>query len=180
MDDRLLAENSKNGDATALRTLFNTYRNKVYRICLGYVQDKADAEDLTQEVFIKVIQNIGQFKGQSKLSSWIYRIAINLSLNYLRDHKKRLFQTDLSEADKLSSEGPEISRIQMSKMLRKALQKLPERQRMVFILSQSLDQSYAEIAETAGISLSSVESLLFRARKNLRQLLIQFADEQKH
>lgn len=177
MDDRLLAEKILNGDKAALESLFNDHRHKVYRICLGYVQDRDNAEDLTQEVFIKVMLNIGQFKGQSKLSSWICRIAINLSLNFLRQHKKRLFQTDLSEADSLISEEQEISRLQINKSLRKAIQKLPERQKMVFILSQSLDMSYAEIAETAGISLSSVESLLFRARKNLRQILIQQTDE---
>ena len=177
MENQLIIENLKNGKKQAIEQLVLSYRDTVYRTCLAYVQNRADAEDLTQEVFIKVIQKIDQFQGKSKLSSWIIRIAINLALNHLRDNKKRLNQLDVSDIqlsfDYKSSEDKRLVR----QMVRKALYRLPEKQRRVFVLSYYLDLSYHDIMEVTGYSLSSVESLLFRARRKLRELLQDFYND---
>lgn len=163
-------------DEGAVTTLVMKYRDMVYHTCLAYVQHEHIAEDLTQDVFLKVLERIGDFKGKSKLSTWIIRIAINLSLNYLRNNKKHLNQIDAGEV-----QMPDNSRRDDSKdtkrAVRNAIYRLPERQRKVFVLSFYLKLSYKEIEEVTGLSKSSIESLLFRARKKLHDLLINYYNE---
>jgi RNA polymerase sigma-70 factor, ECF subfamily len=176
MSRNLFIEKLLNGDSQALKAFVEENQNPVFRTCLAYLQDEHDAADLTQEVFIKALSKLNQFKGEAKLSTWLLRIAINMSLNYLRDNKKRLSKLNISAASNLESpvtrNNPEIKKI-----LRTAIYKLPEEQRRVFILNYHLDLSYKEISETTGYSISSIESLLFRARKKLRELLLDFYDE---
>jgi RNA polymerase sigma factor (sigma-70 family) len=177
MENQLFLTHLIKGEKQAIEQLVLTYRDSVYRTCLAYVQNQADAEDLTQEVFVKLFEKLDQFKGQSKLSTWIIRIAINLSLNYLRDNKKRLNQLDVSEYQIIDQENESQNTLQTRKMVRYAIQKLPEKQREVFILSFYLELSYKEIADITGYSISSIESLLFRSRKNLKDFLQQFYNE---
>ena len=179
MENQLFVEHLKNGERHAVEQLVLSHRDSVYRTCLAYVQNQADAEDLTQEVFIKVLEKIDQYRGKSKLSSWIIRITINLALNYLRDNKKRMNQLDIAEIQLPIQENSAEKNRLIKKMVRKAVHKLPEKQRRVFILSSYLDLSYNDIAEVTGYSISSIESLLFRARRKLRELLQEFYDELK-
>ncbi len=174
MSQDQLIEGIKRKDREALGEFVATYKDRIFHTCLGYVQNNADAEDLTQEVFIKLLERIDQFKGQSLFSSWIIRIAINLSLNFLRDNKKRLNQIDLADVDIEEEEFSTEEKKQIKVMLRKAIYSLPERQRKVFILSKYLDMKYTEIADITGYSISTIESLLFRSRKNLREKLGDF------
>lgn len=180
MDNNLFLEELKKGKRHAVEQLVLTYRDSVYRTCLAYIQNRNDAEDLTQEVFIKSLERIDQFKGESKLSSWIIRIAINLSLNYLRDNKKRLSQIDLSNVQVIEQDKNVYDNEHIAKVVRLAVYRLPEKQRRVFILSFYLNLSYKEIAEVTEYSISSIESLLFRARNKLKELLQKFYDELKN
>ena len=177
MDQNIFIEHIRRGEPAALERLVVLHRDQVYRTCLGYVQKKEDAEDLTQEVFIKVIENIDKFKGKAKLLSWIIRIAINLSVNYVRDNKKRLNQFDSDDLMLEEERGNDSDRLLIKRMVRKAIYTLPEKQQKVFVLSHYIQLSYAEIAEVTGFSISSIESLLFRARKNLRIKLSDFYNE---
>lgn len=177
MGENLFINQLLNGDRHALEVFVNDNRNKVFRICLAYVQNENDASDLTQEVFIKALDKIHQYKGDSKLSTWLTRIAINLSLNYLRDNKKRLQQTDLGKVDFELNYTNNIHTREIKQMVRKAIYKLPDKQREVFVLNFYLDLSYAEICEITSLSISSIESLLFRARKNLRNYLQEYYKE---
>lgn len=171
MDQNLFINLLKQRDPQALNTLVREYNNKVFRVCMGYLQNEHDAADVTQEVFIKVLEKIEQYKGDSKISTWIIRIAINLSLNYLRDNKKRLLQEEIEKVHIIDNQSDHISSLEIWKLLRKSIYNLPEKQRRVFILNYYMELSYQEISDTTGYSLSSIESLLFRARKKLREQL---------
>lgn len=167
MTKELLIEKLLKGDSHSFEIFVKVNQDKVFRTCLGYVQNEHDALDITQEVFIKAYEKIDQFKGDSKISTWLLKIAINLSLNFLRDNKKRQVNVDISAVKELTTENNSDEK-QMKKAVRKAIYNLPEKQRRVFILSFYLDLSYKEIAEITQYSISSIESLLFRARKNLK------------
>lgn len=179
MEYNLFIEQLKKRDGKALETLVKENHEQVFKTCLGYLQNEHDAADLTQEVFLKALERIDQYKGNSKVSTWLVRIAINLSLNFIRDNKKRLMQVDISDVQIEQDNKSSLLNIEIKKNLRKAIYKLPEKQRKVFILSYYLDHSYKEIEELTGYSISSIESLLFRSRKKLREMLSEFYNELK-
>lgn len=171
MTHNIFIEQLRNKDVQALNALVKEYQDKVFRICLGYLQNEHDAADVTQEVFIKALEKIDQYKGEAKISTWIIRIAINLSLNYLRDNKKRLLHTELSGINLEDESLDTYQQKETRQIVRKAIYKLPDKQKKVFILSYYMDYSYQEISEVTGYTISSIESLLFRARKRLRESL---------
>jgi len=175
------------GRDDAFRQLVEMYQDKVIRTCMGFVHSYTDAEDIAQDVFIEIYQSVGKFRGEAGLSTWIYRIAVNKSLNFLGRSGRRKI---LSFIDTLSggSENPakdiasgreyapdeDLQRSESSKAINQAMNKLPANQKTAFILSKYDDLSYQEIAGIMDISVSSVESLLFRARQNLRKSLQEF------
>jgi RNA polymerase sigma-70 factor (ECF subfamily) len=165
-----------------LTDFINKFRDRVFRTCLGFVQDTEDASDLTQEVFLAVIESIHSYRSESKLETWMYRIAVNKSLNFLRKRKiKAMFQNiDRLAFGKGSKEMPQLSHNpgEMREnsddakfLLRFALGKLPENQRIVFILGKYDEKSNSEIANIMEISLSAVEALQHRAKRNLQNVI---------
>lgn len=165
------------GDEKCLARFVTENQDMVFKTCLGYVQNEHDAADLTQNVFIKAFEKLKQYKGEAKISTWLIRIAINLSINYLRDNKKRMLHDDISQVETTISDTNNFRDDETRKVVRKAIYSLPEKQRKVFILSFYLQFSYKEIAETTGLSVSSIESLLFRGRKKLKSLLHNYHKE---
>ena len=130
---------------------------------------------MAQEIFIKVWRNAKKFKGKSKFSTWLYRITANHCLNYRRRRKSaNVSLDDLTEhgrtPDALKVE-PDWEQKRQIELVRKAVNELPERQRMALVLAQYEGRSYKEIAEIMKVSVSSVESLIFRARGQLRKKL---------
>lgn len=181
--DETLIEAIKAGNQNAFRKLVETYQNLVANTCYGLLQNTSDAEDVSQEVFIQVYRSIHKFRGDSKLSTWLYRIATTRSIDLLRKRKRRSrvqsFQTFfggeeavLQVADNKSrSPQQTLENEERAAVLAKAVAKLPESQQVAFTLSKYEDLSYQQIADIMDRSLSSVESLLFRAKKNLRKHL---------
>jgi len=171
------------GDRKAFEQLVHKHSNMVYSICFNLIQNKKDAEDLTQEVFITIYTSISSFKQNSKLSTWIYRIAVNKSHDYLRmmNRKKRI---PLFKAKPIESvfniEANSSSPIELleGKELHDyifvVLRKLSENQRVAFTLSKMEGFSYNEISDQMDVSLSAVESLIFRARKKIIEELKKF------
>jgi RNA polymerase sigma-70 factor (ECF subfamily) len=152
-----------------------------------FYPNKEDAEDVAQEVFITVFRSIHSFKGNSKLSTWIYKIATNKCLEFIRkkNAKKRFafMQTILENEiplDKTSyftevnHPGILLENQEKSVIIFKAIDTLTENQRVVFTLAKIDEKSYQEIVSITGKSLSSVESILFRAKKSLQQKLENF------
>ena len=181
-----LVDQLKSGNANAYRNLVTQFQSRVFNTCLGFVNRSEEAEDLTQEVFLEVFRSITRFKGQSKLSTWIYRISVTKSLEHIRKQgrKKRSGNVcslaDLNEkgfdvsGDRLDHPGLQMENKDRSKALFGAINNLPENQRVAFTLNKIDGRSYQEVAEIMETSLGAVESLIFRARKNLQNSLSSF------
>ncbi|QOD62422.1 RNA polymerase sigma factor [Polaribacter haliotis] len=176
-----------NGNQTAFSQLIDEFQQKVFGTCISFVPNKEDAEDIVQEVFLEVFKSISKFKGDSKLSTWIYKIATNKCLEFIRkkNSKKRFafMQTILGNeipVDKTSyfteinHPGIILENKEKSDIIFKAINTLPENQRVVFTLAKIDGKSYQEIVEITGKSLSSVESIMFRAKKALQEKLENF------
>lgn len=173
----------RQGDPTAFKELVEQYQHHVYNTGLGILQNEEDAEDVAQDVFIQVFQSIAQFKGDSKLSTWIYRITISKSLEFIRRKrsKKRFgfvsgllgneYLLDQAGKKEFYHPGVAMENRELSAILFRAINQLPENQRIAFILHKIEQISYQEVAEVMQVSLSSVESLMFRARQNLQKSL---------
>jgi len=183
MSESEIIQNLKSGEQHAFVFLVQHYGPKVLNTSLGILQNLEDAEDITQEIFLEICQSIPQFKGESQLSTWIYKITVNKSLDFLRKKKRkkrmgifqRLFEQEnhMANAELAHFEHPgiELENKERSVILFQAIDQLPENQKTAFILCKLEDLSYKEISEVMGTSISSVESLLHRAKQNLQKLL---------
>ena len=173
----------KQGDRKAFEYLVNNYQVRIYNACLGVLRDAGDAEDITQEVFLEVYRSVGGFKEEAKLSTWMYRIAMTKSLDHLRSKKRkkrfafvtRLFyegtNTPRYDAADFVHPGVQLENKEAATHLFKALGELPENQKVAFTLHTIEGLSYQELAEVMKTSVSSVESLMFRAKQNLKEIL---------
>jgi RNA polymerase sigma-70 factor (ECF subfamily) len=177
-----LIQQLRAGDEQAFKSLVTNYQDLVYNTALGIVQNSEDAEDVAQEVFIQVCRSIDQFKGDARLSTWIYRITTTKALDHIRSRKRKkrfAFITSLFGAnDELVHEpvdfqhpGVALDRKEQAALLFQMIAQLPENQKVAFTLHKTEELSYQEIADVMQLSVSAVESLLFRARQNLRKLL---------
>lgn len=171
----------QDGNKDAYRQLVETYQDQVVNTCYGFVQKREDAEDLAQEVFIEVFRSVNKFRKDAKLSTWVYRISVNKSLEFIRYNKrKKRFAwkqslSDMTEAEEPASfsDHPGLTLEQQESMsiLMGKINLLPENQRVAFTLNKIDDLPYKEIAEVMDLSLSSIESLMHRAKKNLKKQL---------
>ena len=186
-NEKVLLDALAKGDRDAFEWLVERYQAKVLRTCTGFVHSKSDADDIAQEVFIEVFRSVGGFRGQSDISTWIYRIAVNKSLNFLRSKARRkvlpfLFDREGETqrghlepvSDSSMSPEHEVERDDQRRALDKALASLPEKQRIAFVLHKYDDLSYKEVAGIMEATESSVESLIFRARQSLQKKLFAF------
>jgi RNA polymerase sigma-70 factor (ECF subfamily) len=184
MDETEMIEQLRLGNENVFRQFVDNYRKKVITTCLGFVHNIHDAEDIAQEVFIEVYRSIGQFRGNSKISTWVYRIAVTRSLNFIRDNKKRKWFQSFEEVVEKNnrqiltlpsgkSDNPEFifENTQRAALLHTAIDWLPKNQKIAFTLSKYDDLSYEEISNVMDLSVSSVESLIHRAKTNLQKKL---------
>lgn len=166
--------------------MVDLYQDKVYNTALGLVQNPHDAEDIAQEVFVIVFQKIHQFKGNATLSTWIYRITVHYTLDFLRRQKRRkrlgvlqqIFGKQGLEPEKelpvFLHPGIQLENSERAAILFAAIEKLPENQKTAFVLHKLEAMSYAEIALVLETSVSAVDSLLSRAKQNLKKLLADY------
>lgn len=182
MSETELIARLKDGDQAAFRNIVEAWQDMVYNTVLGVVQQPEEAEDVTQEVFIQVFESIGQFKGDSKLSTWLYRIAVTKSLDHLRKKKRKkrfaflqsLFgvnEEEVRQDPDFQHPGVALENKEKAAVLFKAIDKLPENQKAAFTLHKLEGLSYQEVAEVLETTVSSVESLMHRAKGNLRKQL---------
>ena len=177
----------KKGNESAFSELLDEFQQKVFHTCISFVPNKEDAEDVAQEVFLEVYKSVHKFKGNSKLSTWIYKICTNKCLEFIRkkNAKKRFaFMQSITgnqiPMDKtnffteFNHPGVVLENKEKSEAIFLAINTLPESQRIVFTLAKLDGKSYQEIVEITGKSLSSVESIMFRAKKSLQQKLENF------
>ncbi len=173
--DLILVKRITAGDEQAFEELVRRYQHSVLNIINRYIGNYNEAEDIAQEVFIKVWRKIRSFKGKSKFSTWLYRIVVNQCIDYKRKNKEELVSLDkrLAEGNLPLSLTVEFdcAKETMREILRKVIQELPANQRIALILSKFEGRSYQAIAEIMGISLSAVESLIHRAKNSLKDKL---------
>jgi len=163
------------GRKEALAELFRRYRQDVYEIAYRFTSNRDDALEITQEVFMKLIEGLESFRRGSRFFTWLYRIAVNQSIDFLRRRKRRA-AVPLEEGEHRNRRrGTDpVERAQtaeLSERLRSALGKLSEKHRTVLILHSMENLSYREIAQVVGCSIGTVMSRLFYARKRLAELL---------
>lgn len=177
------------GDESAFKKLVDEWQDMVYNTALGIVQNADDADDITQEVFIQVYQSISSFKGESKISTWLYRITVSKALDHEKKKKRKkrfgfvqgLFggqeEEQLYPAE-FDHPGVQLEKKERAGELFNALKLIPDNQRIAFTLHKLEGQSYQEIAEIMNISLYAVESLMNRAKTNLRKVLSGYYNKQ--
>lgn len=164
-----------------LEELYGQYGTMVYNLALNYVQNVEDAEEITQDVFLTVFDNLKNFQEQSSHKTWIYRIAINKSLDFIKykNSKKRWFvfgaksdsEAVFSRVSDFNHPGVILEQEEAVKQIFEVINTLPGNQKTVFLLSKLDGLSNSEIAVVMETSISAIESLLFRAKAALRQKL---------
>lgn len=141
------------------------YKSKVFSTAYRMLSNRADAEDITQDVFVKVFKKVGSFRGDAKLSTWVYRITMNTCLDFLR--RRKLRQTVPLDEGTSAGSRP----IGIGPLIESALPKMPEGYRQVFVLYDIQGLKHSEIAEVLGITEGASKSQLHRARAHLRRAL---------
>ena len=168
----------KTGDEAGFRKLIDDYRPLVFRTAARFLTNPDDCSDLTQEVFIEVWRSADRFRGDSSIATWLYRITVNKAINHLRREKRKNWLVNLRNLGSTPEPGTRknetagrLIQSDDARLISKALADLPENQRIAFVLSKSENLSQKAIAEVMSLSESAVESLLHRAKTNLRKKL---------
>ncbi len=188
IDDTVLVQKCRQGDSAAMEHLIVKYQNRIYNVILKICASPDDAAELAQDTFVKVIENVNKFEGKSSFYTWLFRIAVNLTLNYCQRNLRlgpRSIDEDYTIADTQagqtlkqvltddSSPDPAVvaQNKELCEIVIKAMMKLDENQRAVVVLRDIEGMDYAQIAEVLAVELGTVKSRLSRARANLREIM---------
>ncbi len=188
IDDAVLVDRCRRGDSAAMEHLILKYQNRIYNVILKICANTEDAAELTQDTFVKVIENIDKFEGRSGFYTWAFRIAVNLTFNYCKRHIRLGFRSLDNGDDEQDRQGklalkefladdssPDPAAAAQNKELVeitvKALMKLDDWQRAVIVLRDIEGMNYAQIADVLGIEQGTVKSRLSRARSSLKEIL---------
>jgi RNA polymerase sigma-70 factor (ECF subfamily) len=184
--DLLWMEQIKNGDTDALRELIEAHQHRIVGAVAKMLGDESDAEDIAQQVFLRVWKSASRYEPTAKFTTWLYKITRNLVFNELRRRRRHPTQSmDASSEDDRpfqapdpGAKAPDTSLLddEMQTAIQRAIDALPEIQRMAIVLRRYDDVSYEEIAEILELSVPAVKSVLFRARTELREKLKQYLD----
>ena len=189
LEDLALVTRARAGDAEAFRALVVRYQRKVYAVALGIVKDPDLAWDVAQDAFVRVHSHLGEFKGESAFSTWVFRIATHLGIDAVRRERKSS-RENVDDADELAvAEGGEgilatalgtnpqdtALRRELRDKMTDALARIPEMHRTILVLREVEGLSYEELAERLGINKGTVMSRLFHARKKMQALLSRYA-----
>ena len=187
-DDTELIERFQQGDTAAFDTLFTRYQKRTYRLVQRFISNREDALDLTQDAFIRAYQGLGDFKSQCQFYSWLYRITVNLCIDFLRKKSRSevlLYDSDESGelpmaniADpRAESPAKAVENKELRTHIRKAVRRLPPKQRQIFILRHWDGLSLKDIAAVVGRSDGTVKAHLLHAHRNLRKHLRPYLQE---
>ncbi|WP_145238481.1 RNA polymerase sigma factor [Prescottella equi] len=169
MTDGELLALCRQGYETAFGELVGRYRNRLWSICFRVTGNREDAEEAVQDTLTSAWQNLHKFRGDAKISTWLYRIAANASLAIVRKRKETVADFDVIE---LEDPAPMTAdRVADVDAVRRALAELPEDFRVAVVLREFAEMSYADIAEHQGIPVATVKTRINRARKQLITLL---------
>jgi RNA polymerase sigma factor (sigma-70 family) len=166
--DSVLVKKAIKGDSEALSTLIDKYKNNAFNLAISIVKDKESAKDITQDSFLRVLENIGRFKNEAKFSTWLYRIVYNESLQHLQKIRKST-TTDLESA-KIENYSDEILPCEdryLDLDLSEAFKKLDDNERNIILLFYMSEKSIREINKITGLSIPNIKVILHRSRKKL-------------
>jgi RNA polymerase sigma-70 factor (ECF subfamily) len=170
-----IIEGCRQGDRAAFHALYQTYKDKVYSISLYFFHgDELAASDATQQVFLKLLTGIGQFRGGSEFSTWLYRMVVNTCLDSAKAGKRRAQSTDSSVLERIAateSAEEDLARAQVAGKVQAALSSLPPKLRLPVLLRYFEDLSYGEMAEALNCSMGTVASRLHQGHKLLAEKL---------
>jgi len=191
--DAGLVERFNTGDESAFIEIMNRYRTKIFNISLALLRNRADAEEITQDTFIRAHRGLARFRGDSSLATWLHRIAVNLSRNRYWYFFRRRRQDSLSLDHSIGEDGEgtfadliaaesrdpaqESACNEFAALVSTCMEKLDRRHREILTLRNVLNQPYEEIARTLGINVGTVKSRIARARENLRELIAEMCPE---
>lgn len=185
-DERLL-ERCGTGDQAAFQALYERHHRMIYNLVYRMLGNHADAEEVLPEVFVRVWTKAAEFRAQSRVSTWIYRIAANMAMDRLRSgrHTREVFWEDLPPQERAmpdhtdTVEGPEhaVLRHEDQRLLADAIARLGEEDRLLVTLYHLQDCTYAEMEAVTGITTTNIKSKLFRARRRLRRLMVEMENE---
>jgi len=181
LEEQELIRGLQNGHEDAFRHLMRHYGDRVHNTVLGMIQDREEAGDITQEVFIEVFRSVSAFRGESRLSTWVYRIAIRKSLDHIKSKKRKkrfgmmirlgFGQDDAHEVSDFHHPGIALENKESAALLFKAIDGLPENQRTAIVLAKIEGLKQDEVAGIMKLSVGAVESLLSRAKQKLKEEL---------
>ncbi len=187
ISEEILIQRLKARDKKVFQHFVNQYKDKLFRLAMGFVHDAFLAEDIVQDVFVKLWQNIDSWQeGRARLGTWLYKVTVNHSLNKVRDNKKTAHVQDIGQFVRQSNDGmieiqiPDQTRDphkalenkELAGILRRAINSLPRKQRIAFVLSKYQKMSSKEIAEVMELSVSNVDVIIHRAKKNLQKQIL--------
>lgn len=179
-DETELITRGKQGDQEALEQLFTLYSKKVYRVAYGVVRKREDALDIVQEVFIKLFSSLKKFRGESNFYTYVYRMTINSSIDYIRKTRKSSASSFDGDLPSQVSDSPEkrpdsiLYGKEIEGKIKKALDVLPEEQKATLILREVEGLSYEEISKVMRCSIGTVMSRLHYGRKRMKELLKEY------
>lgn len=186
-EEALLIKKAQNGDVAAYEELIGQYEKTIYQLCLRMLKEPQEAYDAAQEVCIKIWKQLDTFKEESKLSTWIYRIATNQCLDLIRRNKRRAVEISLYQSDDETHQEEKIADKQsvwtdmsemmtqkeMTEVLMQGISEMKEDYRVILILRDIEEKAYEEIAEILALSIGTVKSRISRARQALKKILEQ-------
>lgn len=171
-DDRALARRAAQGDVPALEQLYRRHVDRVYALCLRMTGDEREAEELTQDVWVRVWRKMDGFRGDAAFTTWLHRVTANLVRDRGRARSRRRSHEELTDRPGRYDGGRPPRSVEDRMDLESAIRKLPDRAREVFVLHDVEGYRHAEIAEMLGVAVGTSKAHLFRARQRLQEELI--------
>jgi RNA polymerase sigma-70 factor (ECF subfamily) len=185
-DDGRLVQEALTGDQLAYQRLIERYQDRIFGLVRHYTRNPVEVEDIAQDTFIKAYHKLGTFQNQGSFSTWLYRIAVNTTLDFLKrvgrnpvqavDDPEQVGRPSAPERQ-VHSPSARLEREEIARITRRVLEELPEIFRTVLVLREFEERSYQEMADCLGISIGTVESRLFRARARFKEALCRLHPE---
>ena len=169
--DIALVERYLTGDMGAFDELMIRYERQIYRVCYRFVDNRDDAMDLAQEVFIKAFEHLPTFRRESSLKTWLYRIAMNHCINHVKKHAREFVEVSETTGSINPSVHSDLENREQRDQFRRLVKKLPPKQRAILEMRIHEQFSYEEIARMSGRSISTIKASVFFALEKLRKLV---------
>src|SRR5262245_21722800 len=169
--DVSLVERYLAGDVTAFDEIMIRYERQIYRVCYRFVENRDDAKDLAQDVFIKAFEHLASFRRESTLKTWLYRIAVNHCINHVKKHSQEFVEVTEAVGSIRASVQSQLEDREQREHFRRMVKQLPPKQKAILELRINEQLTYEEIAKISGRSVSTIKASVFFALEKLRKLV---------